>query len=692
MKSRFQLGQMIQYLPGQLKDAIHHASQEAGQDTDKLELHRRGHSEKAQTNQIDPTFRKSLKYVSARTQDRDDEIVVPNGIELADFMKYGAVLVNHNYSLMPIGSDEKIWADDFGIKALTVHADTGEGTLANVVWHLVSQGHMKASSIGFVPVETTKPGRRDWDAVANKLQREWPEFSKAAAEKSVSRIITKGVLLEHSFVSVPCNVDAEVEQIIKGMGIRDETVFKGLGWKAEEKDGILVPKREVIVIETPDGKVSEKGGSGSGNFGHAGRPGQVGGSDDDGGGADREVGSSGKEEIVRGPNSIYNPNGKLAAEVVGARLLDSRKVGTSIFHTLLHKNPHTAASEWHDVIADEDSHIMRSITMPRPKGKSSWRVSATNSETENNEHFTFLKDLFEEDGKIFNGEVEEKGEGPDEKSLDLTCSRKLASLRKRMGEDSAAKLDALEKEMEGLAEDDAEGWKTLNGKLNALLAGLKKENDGGEGKVVEEKGEGPDDEEGRWVTMRGRRVFIREGQDPKDALAENLAGKKKPKELIGHPDLVKDSAGAKRLVDPENNKLGPNGGFSAELGKDGAVYVTILKKDPKQGWIADNYAQAPKEDGLTRSESFYIGKKTIPYQEVAEVANDIAGSSFPDRRLKIEDDEEDDKGFDSERIIKVVQPPPTIKVLFAPLDPQELAEVAGAAAEKAISRRLGRLG
>lgn len=545
MKTRFLLGQMIDYLPGQLKDAIHHASKEAGQDTDKLELHRRGHSEKAQTNQIDPTFRKSLKYVSARTQDRDDEIVVPNGIELADFMKYGAVLVNHNYSLMPIGSDEKIWADDFGIKALTVHADTGEGTLANVVWHLVSQGHMKASSIGFVPVETTKPGRRDWDAVANKLQREWPEFSKAAAEKSVSRIITKGVLLEHSFVSVPCNVDAEVEQIIKGMGIRDETVFKGLGWKAEERDGILVPKREVIVIETPDGKVSEKGGSGSGNFGHSGRPGQVGGSGDDGVGKDDiQRGGAGGKRTNRMEVSFQQ---KYIEERLEEEARKNRDSGSQTYTSMLMVSPNMGNRHYVDI-----SNRSKKIELEQAAAlQKTLDFIATEIRNQHSEVQTYVSQetspnmgtrvFMDVDwSKYLRSEEKSFEQSPDEKSMDLTCSRKLASLRKRMGEEGQDQLDALEKEMEGLDEDDAEGWKTLNGKLNGLLAGLKKGAD--EREVVEEK----------------------------------------------------------------------------------------------------------KEEQPTE-------KKV-------------------------------------ERIIKVVQPPPTIKVLFAPLDPQELAEVAGAAAEKAISRRLGRLG
>ena len=241
MKTLLRIEEMMPYLPTAVKDTVSRVAKDSGQAVDKMELHRHAHSEKSKVNGLDPKSRQSLKYVSVRTQDRDDEIVLPEGIQLKEFMKYGSVLVNHNYSLLPVGSDESISADDWGIKALTNHAETGPGTLADTVWILVRDGHLKASSIGFVPTSFTKPGSRDWDHVANQLQSNWAEFSKEKAEKSISRIITGGVLLEHSFVSVPCNADAELISVCKGMNL-DGKVVKQLGW--EMKDGILVNKAE----------------------------------------------------------------------------------------------------------------------------------------------------------------------------------------------------------------------------------------------------------------------------------------------------------------------------------------------------------------------------------------------------------------------------------------------------------------
>lgn len=316
MKQLLKISEMMPYLPAALKDAIHHVAKDTGNATDALELHRHTHSEKAKVNELDPSSRKSLAYVSYRTQDRDDEIVIPKSLKLDEFRKYSSVLVNHNYSLLPVGSDEWIDADDFGIKALTVHADTGAGTMANVVWDLVRQGHLKGRSVGFVPTSYTKPGARDWDHVANQLQSNWKEFDKGRAEKSVSRIITGGVLLEHSFVSVPCNTDAELIGVVKSMNL-DGKIIKQLGLEdkpaekvpsvcdecgyvadavpgskcPECKTGDMKPKSKEKVIEV---RVVSKGGPGSGNFGHEGRPGEVGGSGPGGGGGNGDGDKGGK--------------------------------------------------------------------------------------------------------------------------------------------------------------------------------------------------------------------------------------------------------------------------------------------------------------------------------------------------------------------------------------------------------------
>jgi len=96
MKNVVKIAEMVDHAPVWLKDAFVRVAKESGQKTDELELHRHSHSEKSRTDQINPAKRQSLKYVSARTQDRDDEIVIPKGMDLSQFRKYMHVLVNHN--------------------------------------------------------------------------------------------------------------------------------------------------------------------------------------------------------------------------------------------------------------------------------------------------------------------------------------------------------------------------------------------------------------------------------------------------------------------------------------------------------------------------------------------------------------------------------------------------------------------
>ena len=218
MKNLVPLGALMELLPATLRDSIFSQCKEAGQDPDKLEVKRRADD----SDVLESGERAAIKYVSTRTVDRDGEIIMPKGVNLREFLKYRHVLWNHNYSLPPIGSDEWIEPDDWGIKAKTKYADTGPGTLAEVVWQLVKQGHQKASSIGFVPLEWVQQGDEKFGKVLEKLEAEWPELR--SRKRSVRRIYTKVMLLEHSDVSVPANVDATVVQVAKSAGADDEVL------------------------------------------------------------------------------------------------------------------------------------------------------------------------------------------------------------------------------------------------------------------------------------------------------------------------------------------------------------------------------------------------------------------------------------------------------------------------------------
>jgi hypothetical protein len=234
MKTWLNLGAVIDLLPAGVKDAVHALAKECGHKTENLGLRRVAFSEKAKDDDLVEGERSVIKYVSTRTLDRDNEVIVPKGIVLNEFEKYMHVLWGHNYSLPPVGSDDWIKADEFGIKAKQRYlADAPGGSLPDMLWRLTKDGHLRSSSIGFVPLAWTEPGHNDFDRVADKLGRDWPEFGKK--RESVKRIITKGVLLEHSDVSVPANPDTDVLAIAKSYGA-DDKVLSHLKPYTEDED------------------------------------------------------------------------------------------------------------------------------------------------------------------------------------------------------------------------------------------------------------------------------------------------------------------------------------------------------------------------------------------------------------------------------------------------------------------------
>lgn len=126
-----------------------------------------------------------------------------------------------------------------------------------------------------------------------------------------------------------------------------------------------------------------------GNFGHAGRPGQRGGSA-------HGTATSGVET-----------NGKIIADVTGAKHQSSdaflqKTPGVkgnfrSIFHSLTHSNPGKAATDAHDYLSSEAAGNVTSVTFPKPKGRSGWSVTANTSDGDVH-HFTFLKPLLSNSG------------------------------------------------------------------------------------------------------------------------------------------------------------------------------------------------------------------------------------------------------------------------------------------------------
>jgi len=240
MKTKFSLNKFLPHLDEKLQKRIKKLAKDSGKDIEELELERKSFAcEKATLKEGE---RAAIKYVSTRTVDKMGDIVVPRGMILSDYKKGGMpVFWGHRIDEPPIGSDEWIKTDQWGIKCKTIYADTGsESNLSNIVWNLVQQGHQKQSSVGFIPLEWAIRGEKEFEAIDKELVKVWPEYSKG--RKSVRRIITKGILLEHSDVGIGMNDDTSVlavskawkdagatEEMLNKLGIGDEdTIEEGL--------------------------------------------------------------------------------------------------------------------------------------------------------------------------------------------------------------------------------------------------------------------------------------------------------------------------------------------------------------------------------------------------------------------------------------------------------------------------------
>jgi HK97 family phage prohead protease len=234
MRNILSLSKLLPVLPADVREAL------ASESPASLFVWRKAASVDAED--LQEGERAAIRYVSTRDKDRDDEIMLPSGAVLDQFRLAPQVLWGHNYSEPPIGSDEWIRADDYGLKAKTVYATTPR---AEEVWTLVKEGHLKTSSVGFAPLESLRAEDSDWKPLISKLGEKWNVNARYFS--SVSRIHTKWLLLEHSDVSVPANIHALTQAVAKGLTLSDEFLHE-LGIDTEHEDPLPQANAKAVII------------------------------------------------------------------------------------------------------------------------------------------------------------------------------------------------------------------------------------------------------------------------------------------------------------------------------------------------------------------------------------------------------------------------------------------------------------
>lgn len=146
--------------------------------------------------------------------DRDQEIVLASAMDDSHFKLNPLLTLGHAYWQPPAG--KSIWrkkvkeGDLRGIKAKTHYPPRPEGWpkedwLPDYAYELVKVDLMRGKSIGFLPLQARSPT----DA----------EIAKNPEIKSVRRIIEKWLLLEYACCFLPCQQNAVVETVSKGIDL-----------------------------------------------------------------------------------------------------------------------------------------------------------------------------------------------------------------------------------------------------------------------------------------------------------------------------------------------------------------------------------------------------------------------------------------------------------------------------------------
>jgi len=198
--------------------------------------------------EIEPGERAAIRWVSTIHLDRDCEILMPDGCRLAEFRKAPQVLWGHDYRMPPIGRDAwiKKWPKENpkGILAKTIYATTPMG---EEIWTLVKGGFLRTSSVGFIPLKSVRNGEQGFDKLCDKIELSGLTLSDRS---KIRRIYTDWLLLEHSDVSVPANINALNVAVGKGLEL-SEDLLKELGIDKDDVEAAkaLETEREDTTVE-----------------------------------------------------------------------------------------------------------------------------------------------------------------------------------------------------------------------------------------------------------------------------------------------------------------------------------------------------------------------------------------------------------------------------------------------------------
>lgn len=173
----------------------------------------------AETKAVEDSDRTLIVTISTANPDRSNDVVVPMGMMVDNYLKNPVVAFAHNYSGLAIGKTIEIQKSDDGIVAKVEFVPKGVYPLADQLFEMYKGGFMNAWSIGFIPKKYADrdDGGRDFE--------EWE-------------------LLEYSAVLVPDNPEALT--LLRSKGVDVETLEKAMK--------VVEPEKEIIEDKNTDKK------------------------------------------------------------------------------------------------------------------------------------------------------------------------------------------------------------------------------------------------------------------------------------------------------------------------------------------------------------------------------------------------------------------------------------------------------
>lgn len=171
--------------------------------------------------------------ISTGAVDRSDDTVNPKGWEVENYLKNPVVLFGHDYHSLPIGKAVSLTMEDGALKSRVQFTTKEENPMGDTVYRLIQGGFLKATSVGFKPIEfkTAKDDSRPYGL----------DF-------------TKQELLEFSIVPVPANPEALIGAAAAGIPVK---MLSDWALKLLETTEDVATKEKLIALAKEAAKVAD---------------------------------------------------------------------------------------------------------------------------------------------------------------------------------------------------------------------------------------------------------------------------------------------------------------------------------------------------------------------------------------------------------------------------------------------------